>query len=220
MDKELQEKFIIRMLINNINPRLIADDRNITIDEVKAIEEKNREYIEVEKTKKREEHILSELGINTLDEKVQNKQKKIKKIRKKLIDKNKEEQNRDNDRKRIIKTLINAGYAGKSINYEEFQYIYKMLGSQMSEISFASDVLGVSSYYLIKCRNEGLNIVILRGYRIKEQEDIEENENEYTTTDNKDININELHNSLKRFKKEDEVNMTHKIESSELAEER
>ncbi len=183
MDQDLQEKFVIRMLINGIGSELIADERNISVEQVERIRENNLQYIMREIRKRGEDEYIGKSkerykkavnnSSDTKDE--------IDRVINKSIDRKAEREKRkaiiekriDIERKQIIKRLIDAGYAGKSINYAEFSYLYSALGKNMSEIGFANDVLGVSRHYYYKCKNDGANIIVLLGYRRKIQQDEE-----------------------------------------------
>ena len=140
MDQNLQEKFIIRMLLNGIRKEIIADDRGITIEQIDAIIDRNKDFIDRQKKKKIADSIKENLE--------------------KLYKSNVEKETNIS----IIMKLIELGYVGKEIDYEEFKRLYEEFGSGMNKSEFCLTVLGINGVMLSKCKNNHIKIRILREY--------------------------------------------------------
>lgn len=62
----------------------------------------------------------------------------------------------------IIEILIQKGYEGKKISYEELQKLHKEYGNGMSESDFAQTILSISYSKYMHCKHQGRKVKILK----------------------------------------------------------
>ncbi len=139
---EIQEKFILKMMINGVRDEIIADDRGISLQDVRDIKRRNKDFIRSERNRKIKE---------STKEHSQSSWK-------------------DSDKERninIINKLIDLGYVGREIDYDKFKKLYEEYGDNMSETKFAIAILGVDNNQFHRCKLHNSKITILGLYKPK-----------------------------------------------------
>ena len=139
---EIQEKFILRMIINGVRDEIIADDRGISLQDVRDIKRRNKDFIRSERNRMIKESTKEHSQSSWKDSDKQ--------------------RNRD-----IINKLIDLGYVGREIDYDKFKKLYEEYGDNMSETRFASTILGVTSNQFRRCKLHNSRITILGLYKPK-----------------------------------------------------
>ena len=66
------------------------------------------------------------------------------------------------DKDNIRRCLIESDYAGKMIDYKELQDLHQMYESQMTEIKFAQDILGITYKQYMRIKSDESKVVILK----------------------------------------------------------
>jgi hypothetical protein len=71
------------------------------------------------------------------------------------------------DREQIKEILIEKGYVGKLISYEELQELYTEYGRGMSELDFAQGILGISYPNYSAVKNLGQKTKVLKDKKVE-----------------------------------------------------